>query len=60
MGTSEHSHDKIPNYKVHFTGSIAFYFSEYILRIAQERKIMIGNIAEEPIAGLALFHTPMS
>jgi glucosamine kinase len=60
MGISQHPHDKIPNYKVHFTGSIAFYFSDYILRIAKERKIMIGNIAEEPIAGLALFHTPMS
>lgn len=57
MEISQKPHYEEPNYKVHFTGSIAFYFSDYLLRIAQERKIMIGNIAEEPIAGLALFHT---
>lgn len=57
MGSSKNPHEKIPSYKIHFTGSIAFYFSDYLLRIAQERKLKIGNIAEEPIAGLALFHT---
>jgi N-acetylglucosamine kinase-like BadF-type ATPase len=50
---------KYPQYqavKVHFTGSIAFYFSSYLQRIAQEKNICIGNIIEEPIAGLTLYH----
>jgi N-acetylglucosamine kinase-like BadF-type ATPase len=45
------------NYKIHFTGSIAFYLSDYLRRIANEQGFTIGNIVEEPIAGLTLYHS---
>ncbi len=43
-------------YKVHFTGSIAFYYSDILRRVANEKGVRIGIIMESPIAGLALFH----
>ena len=51
---SKYSNNK--TYKIHFTGSIAFYFSGYLRQIANEQGFTIGNIAEEPIAGLSLYH----
>jgi hypothetical protein len=50
---------KYPNYKevkVHFTGSIAFYFSDLLRQVANDKGIAVKNILEGPIAGLALFH----
>jgi glucosamine kinase len=50
---------KYPNhetYKVHFTGGIAFYYSSLLRQVAQDKGIIVGNIAEEPIAGLTLYH----
>ncbi len=47
------------NYKlmpVHFTGSIAFYFSDYLRKVAKKYEINVKNILENPIAGLALYH----
>jgi glucosamine kinase len=51
---------KYPNYqatKVHFTGSIAFWFSAYLQKAAAEKNVNLGIVAEEPIAGLLLYHT---
>jgi glucosamine kinase len=42
--------------KVHFTGSIAFYFSDVLRQVANDKGIIVKNILEGPIAGLALFH----
>ncbi|HCM77617.1 MAG TPA: N-acetylglucosamine kinase [Cytophagales bacterium] len=42
--------------KVHFTGSVAFYFSNVLRQVANDMGIVVKNIAETPIAGLALFH----
>jgi glucosamine kinase len=50
---------KYPNYanlKVHFTGSISFYFSDVLRQVASDKGISVKNILEGPIAGLALFH----
>ncbi|MEM1135904.1 MAG: N-acetylglucosamine kinase, partial [Bacteroidota bacterium] len=42
--------------KVHFTGSIAFYFNDILRYTAAEMNIALGRIVESPIAGLTLFH----
>ncbi len=44
------------NLKVHFTGSVAFYFSDILRQVANDRGITVKNILETPIAGLTLFH----
>lgn len=51
---------KYPDYvnlKVHFTGSIAFYFSDILRQVANDKGITVKNILEGPIAGLTLYHT---
>ena len=42
--------------KVHFTGSVAFYYSNILRQVANDKGITIQNIIESPIAGLALYH----
>jgi len=51
--------EKYPGYaemKVHFSGSVAFYFNQVIRQVTADRNIVIGNIIESPIAGLTLYH----
>jgi N-acetylglucosamine kinase-like BadF-type ATPase len=38
---------------VHFTGSIAYVFREYLKAIASENNIRLGNIIRKPVLGLA-------
>jgi N-acetylglucosamine kinase-like BadF-type ATPase len=50
---------KYPNYatlKVHFTGSIGFYFSDVLRQVANDKGITVKNILEGPISGLTLYH----
>lgn len=42
--------------RVHFTGSVAFYFSDVLRQVANDKGITVKNIQEGPIAGLALYH----
>jgi glucosamine kinase len=42
--------------KVHFVGSVAFYFSNYVRKVGQDKGVSIGVIMETPIAGLTLHH----
>ncbi len=42
--------------KVHFVGSIAFYYSDLLRQVANDKGVAVKNILETPIAGLALFH----
>ena len=42
--------------KVHFTGSVGFYFSDVLRQVANDKGITVKNILEAPIAGLTLFH----
>ena len=44
------------NLKVHFVGSVAFYFSDILRQVANDKGITVKNILESPIAGLTLFH----
>lgn len=56
----ERNVEKFENYKsqkVHFTGSVAFYYSNLLRQVANDRGIMVKNILESPIAGLALYHS---
>ena len=41
---------------VHFTGSVAYYFSNLLRKVAVDQGIHIKHITEHPIAGLTLFH----
>ena len=41
---------------VHFTGSIAFHFSEIIRKTAGEFGLTVGNISQEPMEGLVEYH----
>ncbi len=49
-------YDNYRNLKVHFTGSVAFYFSDILRQVAADKGITVKNILEAPIAGLALYH----
>lgn len=49
-------YDNYEKLKVHFTGSIAFYFSDVLRQVANDKGITVKNILEGPIAGLTLFH----
>ncbi|MDN4165699.1 N-acetylglucosamine kinase [Cytophagales bacterium LB-30] len=49
--------DNYSQYKVHFTGSVAFYYSNILRQVCNDQGLVIKNILESPIAGLALFHT---
>ena len=44
--------------KVHFTGSVAFYFGNILRQVANDKGIVVQHILENPIAGLTLFHQP--
>jgi N-acetylglucosamine kinase-like BadF-type ATPase len=49
-------YENYKNLKVHFTGSVAFYFSDILRQVANDKGITVKNILEGPIAGLTLFH----
>ena len=49
-------HPNYEKYKVHFTGSVAFYYNDILRRAAAEKGITVRNILETPIAGLTLYH----
>lgn len=50
------SFENVQQHRVHFVGSIAFYFSNILRQVASDKNIPIGNILETPIAGLTLYH----
>ena len=41
----------------HFTGSIAYYYRNILIKAASLTGIQIGNIAQSPLNGLIAFHT---
>lgn len=49
-------YENYKKYKVHFTGSIAFYFSDILRQVAIDKGVAVKNIMEGPIAGLTLYH----
>lgn len=51
MQYEEHRHEK-----VHFTGSVAFYYKEILAEAAQETGIRPGTILQSPMEGLIKYH----
>lgn len=43
--------------KVHFCGSIAYYYRELLLSVAEELHIRVGNIEHTPMQGLVAYHS---
>lgn len=41
---------------VHVLGSVGFYFSDILRRIAKERGINLQRVVQTPVAGLTLYH----
>jgi len=42
--------------KIHFTGSVAFYYNAILRNVSEDMGLTVGNIVKAPIAGLTLFH----
>ena len=40
----------------HFTGSVAFYYSDILKKILKKHGLNVGHISEGPMAGLCLYH----
>ncbi len=43
-------------HKVHFTGSVGYYYSDILRQVANDKNITVRNVIESPIAGLTLYH----
>ena len=41
---------------LHVTGSVGFYFSNILRRVAEEQQVRLGRVIETPISGLVNFH----
>jgi len=50
------SYSNLASLPVHFVGGTAFYFSNVLRKVAEERSINLQKILENPTAGLALYH----
>lgn len=44
------------NHKVHFVGSVAYYYSKVLIEAAEELNITVGNIIKSPMTGLIAYH----
>ncbi|MEM7107663.1 MAG: N-acetylglucosamine kinase [Bacteroidota bacterium] len=49
-------YDAIGTTSVHFSGSVAYYFSNVLRQVATDKGVVLKNIIESPIAGLTLYH----
>ncbi len=47
---------EVETQKIHFTGSIAFYYSDILKQVLRKNRYLLGNISETPMAGLTLYH----
>ncbi len=50
------TYENIEQYKVHFVGSVAFYYANILRQVANDKGVVLKNILESPIAGLTLYH----
>ncbi|MCY7353327.1 MAG: N-acetylglucosamine kinase [Cytophagaceae bacterium] len=44
--------------RIHFTGSVAFYYNDILRRVTVDQGFTLGIVMENPIAGLTLYHQP--
>lgn len=49
--------EEAKNSKIHFMGSIAYYFSDILKESAHKAGLQIGKIYESPVKGLVDYHT---
>jgi len=52
---------KLPDYDrlpIHFVGSVAFYYSDILRQVSNDKGLTVRRILENPIAGLSLYHQP--
>lgn len=49
---------EVRSLKIHFTGSVAFYYSDILRQVVADRGLTLGVVMESPIAGLTLYHAP--
>jgi N-acetylglucosamine kinase-like BadF-type ATPase len=49
-------YDNYTAHPIHFTGSVAFYYSNVLRQVANDQGLFVKNIVEAPIAGLTLYH----
>lgn len=49
-------YENYQQHKVHFTGSVAFYYSNILRQVGNDKGVAVKNILESPIAGLTLYH----
>jgi glucosamine kinase len=54
---SVNKYENYQSYRIHFTGSVAFYYNDILRQLASDRGVVVKNILESPIAGLTLYHT---
>lgn len=51
-------YDNYKDNKVHFIGSVAFYYKEILAETAEEMGIQLGTIIKSPMEGLIKYHSP--
>lgn len=51
-----YKYDNYRNSRIHFVGSIAFYYSNILRQVANDLGLHVKNILETPISGLTLYH----
>lgn len=49
-------YSEVETQKIHFTGSVAFYYSDILKQVLRKNRYHVGNISESPMAGLTLYH----
>jgi N-acetylglucosamine kinase-like BadF-type ATPase len=49
-------YSQVKNVPIHFTGSVAFYYSDILKKVLKKHQIQVGIISESPMAGLTMFH----
>ena len=47
---------QVKNTPIHFTGSVAFYYSDILKNVLKKYQIQAGIISESPMAGLTMYH----
>lgn len=49
-------YSEVQHIPIHFTGSVAFYYSDILKRVLKKYGLQTGIISESPMAGLSLYH----
>lgn len=49
-------YNKAAELPIHFTGSVAFYFSDVLRQAGADKGLQVQRIVESPMAGLTLYH----